>query len=204
MTEWSVRHRGPGIIIYWHVEKKATCIYSQLKTVSSSEVAAMIEGVQRHCTDLAIERQYVDTHGQSEVAFGFCCLLNFELLPRLKGIHRQQLYRPEPGMLDAYPNLCLVFMRPIYWELIRQQYDEMVKYAIALRLGTTDAESILRRFTRGSGQHPDYQALWPPTERHPRLAVRGVESRVEVRSQSTQRTCCCSTTALRACSTTAR
>ena len=34
-------------MIYWHVEKNSICIYSQLKTCSSSEVAAMIEGVLR-------------------------------------------------------------------------------------------------------------------------------------------------------------
>lgn len=49
--------------------------------------------------------------------------------------------------------------RPINWDLIRNQYDEMVKYATALRLGTADAESILRRFTRNNVQHPTYQAL---------------------------------------------
>jgi len=37
---------------------------------------------------------------------------------------------------------------PINWELIAQQYDEMIKFATALRLGTADAEAILRRFTR--------------------------------------------------------
>ena len=59
------------------MEKKAACIYSQLKRCSSSEVAAMIEGVLRHCTTLEIEQQYVDSHGQSEVAFAFCYLLGF-------------------------------------------------------------------------------------------------------------------------------
>ena len=49
--------------------------------------------------------------------------------------------------------------RPIDWELIRQQYDEMVKYATALRLGTAEAEAILRRFTRENVQHPTYKAL---------------------------------------------
>jgi hypothetical protein len=68
MTEWHARYRGPGIMIYWHVERKAVCIYSQLKSCSSSEVAAMITGVLRHCTEMSVERQYVDTHGQSEVA----------------------------------------------------------------------------------------------------------------------------------------
>jgi len=44
-------------------------------------------------------------------------------------------------------------------DLIGQQYDEMVKYATALRVGTSDAESILRRFTRTNVQHPTYRAL---------------------------------------------
>jgi TnpA family transposase len=47
------------------VEKHATCIYSRLKTCSSSEVAAMIKGVLRHCTQMKVEKQFVDTHGQN-------------------------------------------------------------------------------------------------------------------------------------------
>ena len=57
MTEWHNRYGGPGVMIYWHVERRSTCIYSQLKSCSSSEVAAMIEGVLRHCTDAEIEPQ---------------------------------------------------------------------------------------------------------------------------------------------------
>jgi TnpA family transposase len=159
MTEWHVRYGGRGVMIYWHVERKSACIYSQLKRCSSSEVAAMIEGVLRHCTGMAVEKSYVDSHGQSEVAFAFCHLLSFELLPRLKGLSRQKLYRPEAEGPADYPGLRPVLTRPINWDLIRRQYDEMVKYATALRLGTADAEAILRRFTRGNLQHPTYQAL---------------------------------------------
>jgi TnpA family transposase len=35
----------------------------------------------------------------------------------------------------------------------------MVKYTTALRLGTAQAEAILRRFTRSNVQHPTYRAL---------------------------------------------
>ncbi len=65
MTEWHIRYGGRGVMIYWHVERKSTCIYSQLKSCSSSEVAAMIEGVLRHCTEMSVDRNYVDSHGQS-------------------------------------------------------------------------------------------------------------------------------------------
>ncbi|GHO51390.1 hypothetical protein KSX_95530 [Ktedonospora formicarum] len=119
----------------------------------------MIEGILRHCTDAEIQQNYVDSHGQSEVGFAFCHLLGFRLLPRLKDIGSQKLYRPELGKPEVYPNLQPVLSRPINWDLIRNQYDEMVKYATALRLGTADAESILRRFTRNNVQHPTYQAL---------------------------------------------
>jgi TnpA family transposase len=134
-----------------HVERKSLCIHSQLKFPSSSEVASMIEGVIRHCTEMEVDRQYVDSHGQSTVAFAFCRLLGFQLLPRLKAIHSQKLYRPDGGQPDAYKHLQLVLAKPVDWELIRQQYDQMVKYTTALCLGTAETEAILRRFTRNKG-----------------------------------------------------
>jgi TnpA family transposase len=146
-------------MIYWHVEKNSACIYSQLKSCSSSEVAAMIEDLLRHCTDMEIETNFVDSHGQSEVAFAFCYLLGFQLMPRLKAIHAQKLYRPETGIVEAYTNLQPVLTRPINWELIRQQYDQMMKYATALRLGIAETDVILKRFTKNNLKHPTYQAL---------------------------------------------
>ena len=158
-TQWHVRYGGRGVMIYWHVERNSLCIHSQLKSPSSSEVASMIEGVIHHCTEMEVDRQYVDSHGQSTVAFGFCRLLGFQLLPRLKAIHSQKLYRPETGKADAYANLQLILTRPIDWELVRQQYDQMIKYATALRLGTAETEAILRRFTKKNVQHPTYKAF---------------------------------------------
>ena len=64
-----------------------------------------------------------------------------------------------PGDSDAYPNLQLILRRSINWDLIRQQYDEMIKYATALRLGTAETEAILRRFTKSGVQHPTYKGL---------------------------------------------
>ena len=158
ITEWHTRYGGRGVVIYWHVEKKSACIYSQLKQCSSSEVAAAITGVLRHCTTMSVERHYVDSHGQSEVAFGLCHLLGYDLCPRLKPIHRQKLYLPSSTHAEQYPSLKPVLARAIDWELIAQQYDELVKYAAALQAGTAEAEAILARFTRQTA-HPTYKAL---------------------------------------------
>jgi TnpA family transposase len=119
----------------------------------------MIKGVLRHCTQMKVEKQFVDTHGQNEVAFGFCHLLGFQLMPRLKNIYAQKLARPVSGDPEAYPNLQLILTRAIDWDLIKEQYDQMIKYATALRLGTAETEAILRRFTQTELQHPTYRAF---------------------------------------------
>lgn len=82
MTEWHQRYHGPGIMVYWHVERRLVCIYSQVTSTTASEVASMIEGLLRHLTDAEIDRQYTDTHGASIVGFAFSELLGFNLLPR--------------------------------------------------------------------------------------------------------------------------
>jgi TnpA family transposase len=158
-AQWHKRYRQAGVMVYWHTTKQSLCIYSQLKAPSSSEVASMIEGVLRHCTAMQVDRNYVDTHGQSEVAFAFCNLLGFQLMPRFKDLHKQKLSLPDEAAAGNYPNLKLILQRAIDWELITKQYDEMVKYATALRLGTAEAEAILKRFTRHNRLHPTYKAL---------------------------------------------
>ncbi len=159
MTEWHNRYGGPGVMIYWHVERKSVCVYSQLKTCSSSEVAAMMEGLIRHAADIDsdIEANYTDTHGASVVGFAFCYLLGYRLLPRLKNIGAARLYRP--GDATTYPGLEPVLTRPIKWDLIAQQYDQMIKYARALQTGTAEAEQILRRFDRKGPKHPTHLAI---------------------------------------------
>ena len=160
MAEWRTRYKGYGVVVYWHVETNAVSIYSQLKRYSASEAAAMIQGLIRHDTEMRVEKNFVDSHGQSEVAFAFCRLLNeFKLMPRLKRIKHEKLYLPGKGMAKDFPNLTGVLTRPIQWQFIEQQYDEMIKSTVAMKYGSATAEAILNRFSSINVTHPTYQAL---------------------------------------------
>jgi hypothetical protein len=48
--------------------------------------------------------------------------------------------------------------RPIRWDLIDANYDQVIKYATAIWDGTASTEAVLSRFTR-SATHPAYQAM---------------------------------------------
>src|SRR6266568_6718826 len=160
-TEWHSRYRRgkPGVLIYWHVEHGgAMAVHSQLISCSASEVHAMVEGAMRHGTEMTIESNYVDSHGQSFIGFGVTRLLGFDLIARIKQINRVKLYQASKSDLEVYPGLRPALTRPVRWDIIEQQYDPMIKYATAIRLGTASTEAILRRFTKDV-THPAYAAM---------------------------------------------
>ena len=61
MSEWRSRYRGDGVLVYCHVETNAVCIYAQARSFSHSEVAAMVEGLIRHDTEMRVEKNFVDS-----------------------------------------------------------------------------------------------------------------------------------------------
>lgn len=147
------------MLIYWSVEKGSVVVHSQRLNCSASEVHAMVDGAIHHGTEMAVEANYVDTHGQSEIGFGITRLLGFDLLPRIKRINKVKLYRPAAGKPDLWPGLKPAMTRPINWTKIAEQYDQMLKYATAIRTGTASTEAILRRFMKANAAHPTYQAM---------------------------------------------
>ena len=57
-------------MIYWHVERRATCVYSQLKRCSSPEVASMIDEqrAERRLREMEGRRgEEEDAHVQASV-----------------------------------------------------------------------------------------------------------------------------------------
>jgi TnpA family transposase len=113
-----------------------------------------------HDTDAEIESNITDSHGASIIGFAFCELLDFRLMPRFKQIGKLRLYGP--GLSTDKPWTAIapvISARTIDWDLIAQNYDELVRYATALKLGTAEAQQLLRRFVRGGPRRPAHQAL---------------------------------------------
>jgi len=126
ITQYHLRYGGRGVMIYWHVEKNSTCIYSQLKTCSSSEVSAMINGVLKHCTSMEVKKNYVDSHGQSEVAFAFTHLLGFQLMPRLKRIKVQKHWQKRLTARDLQAITPLIFSHVNPYGLFKLDMKERI------------------------------------------------------------------------------
>jgi TnpA family transposase len=159
MSQWHYRYAKKGVMIYWHVDKKSLCIYSQLKDCTSSEVGSMIKGIIDHDTDMDIDRVFIDTHGQSVIGFAVSYLVGFDLYPRLKAINKQKLYYAHPLDKDKYQNIAEILKGSINWQLIEDNYDEVVKHIVALKLGIVVPSVLIKKFSNDNYIHPVYKAL---------------------------------------------
>ena len=159
INEWHHRYQGRGVMIYWHVDKKSLCIYSQLNSCSSSEVGSMIKGIIDHDTTMDMNRVFVDTHGHSVIGFAVSNMLSFDLLPRLKAINKQKLYGVTSKDKDKYKNISEILKGGINWKLIEENYDEVVKHIVALKLGIVEPFVLVKRFSNNNYEHPVYRAL---------------------------------------------
>lgn len=157
MTQWHPRYHGSGVMIYWHVNTQSVCIYSQLKTCTSSEVASMLQGLLDHQTEMDVQEHSTDSHGKSDLGFALTYLLGFDLLPRYKSLGAQKLYCPTKDLQTKH--VTPILTREIDWSLIAAQYDEMVRHAAALKIGTAQADAFVRKFSRSNYGHPTFKAF---------------------------------------------
>ena len=100
----------------------------------------MITGILRHDTKMNMNKAYVDTHGQSTVGFAVSYGLAFDLLARIKAMHRQKLYYPTAAHKNSYPNLAAILKSSIDWKQVEESYDEYVQHLAALKTGTVDPD----------------------------------------------------------------
>jgi TnpA family transposase len=82
-----------------------------------------------------MNRVFVDTYGQSVIGFAVSYLLHFGLYPRLKAINKQKLYYIDSGDKNKYKDLAEILKGSINCQLIEDNYDEIVKHMVALKLG---------------------------------------------------------------------
>jgi hypothetical protein len=163
---WHQRYGGAGIMVYWHVERRSVCIYSQVTSTSASEVASMIEGLLRHLTSAEIDRQYVDTHGASIVGFAFSHLLDFQLLPRLKNIGSARLCRPGVREDESWPQLwvragrCRIRSSPTSRPTARTSTSSVI---------TVDVEAELADLDSTAPPPAASASVGPPWSPHPLL-----------------------------------
>lgn len=157
VAKWNPHYQECGIMMYSMIDKNSAGIHAQIRR--GTEVAAMISALIRHDTMMTVETNTIDSHGQSELGFAFCRFLFVELLPWLKRMKQERLYLTDENMKNRFPHLAGVLTRPIRWDHVHENYQDMVRHVVAAKERTAPVDSLLRRFNRNNPANQTYKGF---------------------------------------------
>lgn len=132
--------------------------YSTVISSAEREAAYVIDGLM-HNNVVRSDIHSTDTHGYSEVIFAVAHLLGFEFAPRIKGLHKQNLYAFKPRKHYEEQEFVLLPTRCIQENLIESHWDDILRFIATIQLKITSASQLFRRLNSYSKQHSLYQAL---------------------------------------------
>jgi len=143
-----------AVTVYTHTSDQFSVFGSRAISCSAREAVYVLDGLLENDTILRPREHSTDTHGYTEHLFGLCYLLGFSFMPRLRGLADQQLYKIDRG--TAYGRLEPLFRGGIVIELIREQWDQLVRIASSLRQRTA---RLTWSCNGWPGAHP--LTVWP-------------------------------------------
>ena len=132
--------------------------YSTVISSAEREAAYVIDGLM-HNNVVKSDIHSTDTHGYSEVIFASTYFFGLEFAPRIKGLHKQNLYAFKPRKHYEEQEFVLLPTNCIRESIIENDWDDILRFIATIQLKITSASQLFRRLNSYSKQHSLYQAL---------------------------------------------
>ena len=114
----------------------------------------VLDGLLYNETDLPLEEHYTDTHGYTENNFVAFTLLGRRFSPRIRGLHKQRIYRIDKNKdIKALTPLVDRHGHTIHMEWIVEQWDRMGHFYASLECGHVTASTAMSRLNGFTGKN---------------------------------------------------
>jgi TnpA family transposase len=156
---YSHRLNDYALEFYSFVADNYAPFYSDIIECTDRDAPHVIDGLLYNESDLPLEEHCTDTHGYTEINFAAFAMLGRHFAPRIRGLHKQRIYRIDTAM-DYGPLTPLVgrWDRTIHLDWICEQWDRMGQFYASLESGHTTASTALKRLNSFSGKNHFYRA----------------------------------------------
>lgn len=144
---------GPAISFYTWVSGRYAPFHTKVISVSEGEAAHVIDGLLHHGGDVDIAVHHTDGGGVSDHVFALCHLLGFRFAPRIPNLADRRLHTFGPA--STWPTLEPFIAGRIDEALITTYWDDLLRLATSVRIGTVPASLMLRRL----GSYPRQNGL---------------------------------------------
>jgi TnpA family transposase len=132
-----------AVTVYTHTSDQYSVFGTRAICCSAREAVYVLDGLLENDTILGPREHSTDTHGYTEHLFGLCYLLGYSFMPRLRSLADQQLYKIDRS--TSYGRLEPLFRGGVDTDLIREQWDPLVRVASSLQHRTAPAHVVVQR-----------------------------------------------------------
>ncbi len=137
---------GRGVTYYNFTADQFTGFHHVVIPGTLRDSLYILDGLLEQQTSLQPVELMTDTAGYSDVVFGLFWLLGFQFSPRLAGLGESRFWRLDPradyGPLDGLAR------QRVNTALIAAHWDDLLRVAGSLKLGTVSASAFLRTLAR--------------------------------------------------------
>ena len=142
---------GKGTTIYRFTSDQFSSYYTKIIHTNSRDATHVLDGLMNHETDLNIQEHYTDTAGYTDQVFGLTQILGFRFAPRIRDLAEVKLF----SLNGAYSHKGLnsLLRGKINENIIRDNYDDVLRLAASIREGTVPASLILSKIGSYSRQN---------------------------------------------------
>ncbi len=135
--------REPSIMFYTHVSDQYAPFHIKVINATAHQAPYVLDGLLYHETDLHIAEHYTDTGGVTDHLFALCPLLGFRFAPRIRDLADRRLYTIDRA--TEYAALAPLIGGKVNVKRIAEHWDDILRLATSIRLGTVTASLILRK-----------------------------------------------------------
>jgi TnpA family transposase len=134
--------------------------YSVPIECTERDAAYALDGLLYHESDLDPEEHYTDTHGYTELNFAAFAMFGKRFCPRIRGLHRQWIYRIDTER-DYGPLAAALGHknRTIHLDWIAEHWDRMGQFFASFATGQTTASVALKRLVAFGPKNRFYRAV---------------------------------------------
>lgn len=139
--------QGRGITYYNFTSDQFTGFHGLVIAGTLRDSLFVLVGLLEQQTSLRPKELMTDTSGYSDVVFGLFWLLGYQFSPRLADAGEARFWKLNSD--SDYGVLERLARQRVKAELIEQNWDDLLRIAGSLKLGTVSASEIMRTLQKG-------------------------------------------------------
>lgn len=141
-------HTGRGVTYYNFSSDQFTGFHGIVIPGTLHDSPYVLDGLLEHETSSVPKELMTDTAGYSDLVFGLFWLLGYQFSPRLADLGESRFWRVNRAA--NYGALDGLARQRINTKLIAQNWDDFLRVAGSLKMGTISGSELIRSLQRGS------------------------------------------------------